>query len=163
MSKLIENTTMTCRESKAVATLMRVYAEEFAGEDFYVGVNPKTGNIYLALEDSSVVPFIDLCGDLMFEVFDFETGDVEEFNNLKEAREYAEDICVQLIINSYIYIMIRVKREDIDMDRFEEVRLDNLPTHQKSNPKYLPSHFLMEKEENSRFEKVTYLRKKIKK
>ena len=57
--------------------------------------------------------------------------------------------------------MIKIRAEDLDMDRFEEIRMEDIPTHQKTNPKYLPSHFIMEKEKDSRFDKVTYLRKKL--
>ena len=58
--------------------------------------------------------------------------------------------------------MVEIKEND---GTFEEVILTNLPSHQLSNPKYLPTHFILKKINEGRykgFDKVTYLRKKIK-
>lgn len=89
---LINYSDLSYRQAKDVAKLMEVYAENFAGEVFYIGENQRTGIVYLGLECSPVCPFVDKHGDVMFEVFDFENGDVEEFESFEEAQAHAEEL-----------------------------------------------------------------------
>lgn len=89
---LIDYTEMSYKTASAVAKLMEVYAENFAGESFHVAQNPTSGCVYLALDNVSVCPFVNGSGDVFFEVFDFETGDVEEFSTLEEAEDYADEL-----------------------------------------------------------------------
>ena len=89
---LIDYTEMSYKTASAVAKLMEVYAEHFAGETFYVGQNETSGCVYLGLENVPVCPFVNRGGDVFFEVFDFETGDVEEFDSLEDALDHAEEL-----------------------------------------------------------------------
>ena len=89
---LINYSDLDARQAKAVAKLMEVYAENFPGEVFYIGENQRTGIVYLGLECVPICPFIDKFGDVMFEVFDFESGDVEEFESLEEADYHAAEL-----------------------------------------------------------------------
>ena len=89
---LIDYTEMSYKTASAVAKLMEVYAKNFAGETYYIGQNPTSGRVYLGLENVPVCPFVDKFGDVMFEVFDFETGNVEEFESLEEAQDYADEL-----------------------------------------------------------------------
>ena len=89
---LIDYTEMNYKTAKAVAMLMEVYAENFPGETFYIGQNRTSGSVYLSLDHTPVCPFVNGSGDVFFEVFDFETGVVEEFESLEEAQEYAEEL-----------------------------------------------------------------------
>lgn len=89
---LINYADLSYRQAVAVSKLMKVYADHFPGETFYIGENDRTGIVYLGLECSPVCPFIDKFGDVMFEVFDFETGDVEEFESVEEAQAHAEEL-----------------------------------------------------------------------
>lgn len=59
--------------------------------------------------------------------------------------------------------MKRVYQDNIDLDQFEQVKLSNLTDYQQKNPKYLPTHFLLQKNLSGQYEgfdKVIYLRKK---
>lgn len=88
---LIENTEMNSRQATAVAKLMEVYAEHFPGEDFYIAENGTSGTVYMLLECLQIVPFVS--GDtVFFEVMDFETGDVEEFETVEEAEDHAAEL-----------------------------------------------------------------------
>ena len=88
---LIQNTEMNSRQATAVAKLMEVYAEHFPGEDFYIAENSTSGTVYMLLECLQIVPFVS--GDtVFFEVMDFETGDVEEFETLEEAEDHANEL-----------------------------------------------------------------------
>lgn len=88
---LIQNTEMNSRQATAVAKLMEVYAEHFPGEDFYIAENRTSGTVYMLLECLQIVPFVS--GDtVFFEVMDFETGDVEEFETLEEAEDHAAEL-----------------------------------------------------------------------
>lgn len=61
--------------------------------------------------------------------------------------------------------MIRVNKEDVDLDRFEKVKMSNLTDSQLKNPNNLPTHFILEKIHQGKyqgFDQVTYLRKKDK-
>jgi hypothetical protein len=89
---LIDYTEMSYKTASAVAKLMEVYAEHFPGETFYVGQNPKSGIVYMGFENLSISPFVNKSGDVMFEVFDYETGDVQEFETLDEAEIFAEKL-----------------------------------------------------------------------
>jgi len=89
---LVDYTEMSYMTASAVAKLMEVYAENFAGETFYVGQNPTSGHVYLGLENVPVCPFVNGSGDVFFEVFDFESGDIEEFSTLEEAQDHAEEL-----------------------------------------------------------------------
>ena len=89
---LIDYTEMSYKTADAVAKLMEVYAEHFSGETFYIGQNPTSGTVYLGLENVPVCPFVNGSGDVFFEVFDFETGSLEEFTSLEEAEEYADEL-----------------------------------------------------------------------
>lgn len=88
---LIQNTEMNSRQATAVAKLMEVYAEHFPGEDFYIAENSTSGTVYMGFECLQIVPFVS--GDtVFFEVFDFETGDVEEFETVEEAEEHVAEL-----------------------------------------------------------------------
>jgi len=89
---LIDYTEMSYKQASAVAKLMEVYAEHFAGESFHIGQNPKSGIVYMGLENLSISPFVNGSGDVFFEVYDFETGDVQEFETLDEAEIFAEKL-----------------------------------------------------------------------
>lgn len=89
---LIDYTEMSYKTASAVAKLMEVYAENFAGETFYVGQNQTSGCVYLGLENVPVCPFVNGSGDVFFEVFDFESGDIEEFSTLEEAQDHADEL-----------------------------------------------------------------------
>jgi len=88
---LIQNTEMNGRKATAVAKLMEVYAEHFPGEDFYIAENGMSGTVYMGLENVGVCPFVS-GGEVFFEVFDFESGDVEEFSTLEEAYEHLDEL-----------------------------------------------------------------------
>ncbi len=88
---LIQNTEMNSRQATAVAKLMEVYAEHFPGEDFHIAENRTSGTVYMLLECLQIVPFVS--GDtVFFEVMDFETGDVEEFETVEEAEDHANEL-----------------------------------------------------------------------
>ena len=88
---LIQNTEMNSRQATAVAKLMEVYAEHFPGEDFYISENRTSGTVYMVFECLQIGPFVS--GDtVFFEVFDFETGDVEEFETVEEAEEHVAEL-----------------------------------------------------------------------
>lgn len=89
---LIDYTEMSYKTASAVAKLMEVYAEHFPGETFYVGQNDTNGCVYLGLENVPVCPFVNGSGDVFFEVFDFETGNVEEFDSLEDAQDHADEL-----------------------------------------------------------------------
>ena len=90
---LIDYSEMSYKTAKAVAKLMEVYAENFVGESFYIGENATSGVVYMGLEDTpSISAFVNGSGDVFFEVFDFETGDVEEFESVEEAQAHAEEL-----------------------------------------------------------------------
>ena len=90
---LIDYTEMSYKTARAVAKLMEVYAEHFAGEAFYVGENERSGAVYMGLEDQpSISVFVNGSGDVFFEVFDFETGNMEEFETFEEAQAHAEEL-----------------------------------------------------------------------
>jgi hypothetical protein len=89
---LIDYTRMNGRQATAVAKLMEVYAEHFAGEIFHIAQNSTSRCVYLALDNIPVCSFVNGSGDVFFEVFNFETGDVEEFSTLEEAYEHLEEL-----------------------------------------------------------------------
>ena len=89
---------MNRKQATAVAKLMNVYAEHFTGESCTIVQNDISGDMYMSLECISIVPFVNGSGDVFFEVFDYETGDVKEFETLQEAEDVArklrEDSCL---------------------------------------------------------------------
>ena len=88
---LVNYTEMNGRKATAVAKLMEVYAEHFPGETFYIAENETSGTVYMGLENVGICPFVS--GDtVFFEVFDFETGDVEEFETVEEAEEHVAEL-----------------------------------------------------------------------
>ena len=89
---LIDYTEMSYKTASAVAKLMEVYAEHFAGESFHIAQNSTSGCVYLALDNVPICPFVNGSGDVFFEVFNFETGDVEEFSTLEEAEDGAQKL-----------------------------------------------------------------------
>jgi len=78
---------MNPKQATAVAKLMNVYAEHFTGESCTIAQNDSNGVVYMSLECVNIVPFVNGSGDVFFEVFDYETGDVKEFETLQEAEE----------------------------------------------------------------------------
>ena len=89
---LIDYTEMNGRQATAVAKLMEVYAEHFPGETFYIAENETSGTVYMGLENVGICPFVDSDGDVVFEVFDFVDGGVEEFSTLEEAYEHLDEL-----------------------------------------------------------------------
>jgi hypothetical protein len=89
---LVDFTEMSTREADAVAKLMKVYAENFAGESFHIAKNETSGCVYIGFDNVPVCPFVNGSGDLFFEVFDFESGDVQEFETLEEAEDHAAEL-----------------------------------------------------------------------
>jgi len=89
---LVDYTEMSYKTASAVAKLMEVYAENFAGESFHVAQNSTSGCVYLGLDNVPVCPFVNGSGDVFFEVFDFESGDLEEFSTLEEAQAHADEL-----------------------------------------------------------------------
>lgn len=89
---LVDFTEMNARQANAVAKLLTVYAENFAGETFHIAENQSSGCVYLSLEHVPVCPFVNRSGHVYFEVFNFETGNVEEFTSLEEAEDHAAEL-----------------------------------------------------------------------
>ena len=89
---LVDYTEMNARQADAVAKLLTVYAENFAGESFYIAENGTSGCVYMGFDNVPVCPFVNGSGDLFFEVFDFESGYVEEFETLEEAEDHAAEL-----------------------------------------------------------------------
>ena len=89
---LVDFTELSYKQSNAVAKLMRVYADNFAGETFHIAQNETSGCVYLSLDCLPICPFVNGSGDVFFEVFDFESGDIEEFSTIEEAEDHAAEL-----------------------------------------------------------------------
>ena len=89
---LVDYTEMSARQADAVAKLMKVYAENFAGEGFHIAENQTSGCVYIGFDNVPVCPYVNRSGDLFFEVMDWETGNVEEFETLEEAEDHAAEL-----------------------------------------------------------------------
>ena len=89
---LVDYTEMNARQADAVAKLLTVYAENFAGEGFHIAENQTSGCVYISFDSVPVCPYVNRSGDLFFEVMDWETGNVEEFETLEEAEDHAAEL-----------------------------------------------------------------------
>ena len=87
---LVDHTSFSRKEAQAVKMLLSVYADHFAGEDFHIAKNERSGNVYMSLDHTAVCPFVTPDGSLFYQVFNLETGETFETNSLKEA-EYANE------------------------------------------------------------------------
>jgi hypothetical protein len=89
---LVGHTSFSRKEAQAVQKLLSVYADNFVGEDFYIGKNPVSGNVYLNLADSVICPFVTSDGFIFYQVFNHETGETFESDSLEEAKDYFANI-----------------------------------------------------------------------
>ena len=90
---LVDHTSLSRKDAQAVKMLLSVYADNFAGEGFYIAKNEGSGNVYMSFDYTAVSPFVTPDGSLFYEVFNFETGETFETNSLNDAN-YDENIPV---------------------------------------------------------------------
>tara|TARA_Y100000385_G_scaffold37800_1_gene35244 strand:- start:91 stop:372 length:282 start_codon:yes stop_codon:yes gene_type:complete len=88
---LVDHTSLSRKDAQAVKMLLSVYADNFAGEGFYIAKVERSGNVFMSFDHTAVSPFVTPDGSLFYEVFNFETGETFETNSLNDAN-YDENI-----------------------------------------------------------------------
>ena len=89
---LVDHTSFSRKDAQAVQKLLSVYADNFVGEDFYIGKNERSGNVYMGLVDTGICPFVTSDGFVFYEVFNHETGETFETDSLEDAKRANENI-----------------------------------------------------------------------